>query len=555
MIAPLVFSNCKSLKKDSEVRAYPADQPLSFSISPTISCDIAPTSKTIRLNHPVTGKALKLTYKNSNEIDYLKPGWEERITKTSDFFSAINLGGYNSDEMKATVIDIRNVRGRPHYHYFSNGTSMQTVQNLSATKFMGASFSIHRIRQLSDGQIGADIRYNTRVLASDLDVIGKQSDNQYAASVKTIGGNLHAEHMMENWLLAGYRDPSVTGSNIDYFGGSWGARADFCGESQPFPPQRVKDLNSSTELTLPQDRGSYRNWNHVSGLTFTEWMKRIAINFRDPVTLPKMINYKTSRSKLASYNDRLRAKPSLTKRDIQLLMYGSSAYSKQEFNKRGLNGEDCGGQLGRHFSQHEGKPRGGMMWDGLRDWPQNAGGVKRLDSLFGDRWRTLGKGGSSFADNKEAVIGYLCLPKIKKRGKVVFPGRELVVHIYYENKHKRPGNNYTHVHRAAKTIIEQMVPGLVSGGKLKKIGKGDISVIDNVEKKRDEAISMSIFCEVQLPPSLGELDIWEQKNPYRGNVGSYKNGEKIEIISQSGNATQTPDGFINGSYIKKCRRE
>ena len=149
-------------------------------------------------------------------------------------------------------------------------------------------------------------------------------------------------------------------------------------------------------------------------------MKRIAVNYRDVDTLPKLVDYEVSRGALASKQARLAAKPSLTKRDLKLLMYGTAAYSEKEFKDRGLTGSDCGGPVGGSFSMKNGQPRGGMMWDGLRDWPHNVGGVKRLDDLFGKRWRTLGKGGSSGATNKEAVIGYICLPKIVKKGKLIF---------------------------------------------------------------------------------------------------------------------------------------
>ena len=472
VVPSIALFSCKPKLEttESDVKAFPKNQPLSFKMEPTITCDTANVSPTVKLNHPVTGKDLTLVYKNSTQADYLRMGWENRIEHTQDFFSDLNLGGYNSDEMKATVIDIRNVNGKPHYHYFSNGTALQTAQNLSSTKFMGASFSVHRLRQLSGGKIGADIRYNTRVFAHDLDMIGKVSDNQTAAAIKTMGGNNHADYMIENYLMGGKRDASITGSPVDYFGGSWGTRSDLC-EGQDFPPKKVKDLTSGEELVLPTDRGKYRNWNHMSGLTFAEWMKRMAVNYRDPVTLPKMIDYKVARASLPSVEARKNAKPSLTKRDLEILFYGTAAYSKQEFNARDLNGKDCGGKLGPYFTQYGGQPRGGMMWDGLRDWPHNAGGVDRLDKLFGKKWRTLGKGGASPADGKESVIGYICLPKIVKNSSVVFPGREMVVQLHFTNK-GREGNNYTHVHNAARSIMEQMVPGLVTGGELGEIGTG-----------------------------------------------------------------------------------
>ena len=501
----LAVTSCKPLhneEKDSGLKAFPKSHPLPYNVLPVTSCDTAPVSDVITMRHPSNNKNIVLRYTNSTIVDYLTPDWENRIQRTDDFFTEKNLNGYDSDELKLTVIDIRNVNGRPHYHYFSNGTTMQTLQNMSATKFMGASFSVHRIRQLSKGRIGADVRYNSRVLASDLDIIGNVSENRYAAAVKTLGGNAHAEFMIENWMLAGYRDPSITGSKVDYFGGSWGARSDFCGESVPFPTKYVTDLTTGEKLNLPEVcpkevnpkkpyncasyincdcRGKYRNWNHLSGLTFAEWMKRIAVNYRDPVTLPKLIDYKVSRYALPSKRARQTATPSLTKRDIEILMYGTTAYSPEEFKRRSLDKSDCGGKLGPTYSDYRGKKRGGMMWDGLRDWPHNAGGVDRLHELFNDRWRMLGKAGSGQVGIQqgeekknfkvEAVIGYICLPKIVKKGSPIFPGKELVVHLHFTNKKNRPGYSYTHIHKAAKAVFDQMVPGLNSNGVLREMGQ------------------------------------------------------------------------------------
>ena len=558
----LVLAGCKTLLDDSDkskTKVFPTDQLLNFTIDPTIKCDTASVGNSVELKHPQTGEPLKLEYKNSDQIDYLNPDWEKRIPMTSDFFSTKNMAGYTPDEMKATVIDIRNVNGKPSYHYFSNGTALQTVQNLSATKFMGASFSVHRLRQQSKGKIGADVRYNSRVLASDFDIIGNKSDNNYAAAVKMIGGSKHADNMLENWMLAGKRDASVSGSGLDTFGGTWGAGSDYC-KGFDYPAKKVKDLVTGEEMELAKQERSSGNWTHISGLTFAEWLKRIAVNYRDPQTMPKMIDYNVNRKDLASVEARKKAKPSLTKRDLQLLMYGTAAYSDKEFKDRGLMGSDCGGSLGATYSMHEGTPRGGMMWDGLRDWPHNAGGVDRLNKLFGKKWRTLGKGGSSDESQREAVSGYICLPKIVKKGKVVFPGRELVIHMHFKNRH-RPGHNFTHVHNAAKAVIDQMVPGLVSGGKLHEIGQGKLAkgtIFDGttpvVTDSDEETVAQERTCAISFPKQFfSSLPIWKTKNPLRTQVGQYSNGDEVKILGQDGNILQTPKGFINATYTKDCR--
>jgi len=404
-------------------------------------------------------------YKTSDEVDYLSKGWENRIARTTDFFDKLTVLGnanafYDTSEIKVTVVDIRNVGGKPAYHYFTNGTENWTTQNWSSTKFMGASFGIHNVRVRSNGEVGADIRYNGRVLASDLDIIGKESDNRYAYATKMLGGNRNADEMLENWLLAGKREPRDNNSvSLDTFGGAWGTRVDPCGNS---PASTVKDLATGKVASLPADGAALSSDNLISGLTFAEWMKRIAVNERDPDTMPKLWNY--SNGPLTRDQAR-KLKSSLTTRDLEILFYGSAAYSDPEFKARGLSGSDCGGQLGSTFSESGGQPRGGMMWDGLRDWPHMAGGTTSLTNVFGDRWRTLGKGGSGAGSNgkdDEAAIGWMCFPKTTS-STISFQGRELAVYVHFRNSKGRGNAKYEHMHHVAGQVFDRLVPGLRQG--------------------------------------------------------------------------------------------
>lgn len=462
----LPVTSCKTgeeLEQDSVTREFPPDSKLSFDVEPTITCDTAPVSKTVTMIKPSTGQPVSLTYKSSDEVDYLSPGWQSRIASSWDFFDEKSLG-YSTNYMHVTLIDIANVNGKPHYHYFSNGMHSKPGQTVSASKFMAASFSVQAVRQRSGGKIGADLRYNSRVLASDLDIIGAHSNNYYANNVKGIGGRRHADRMLKNWLYA---------NSGDTFGGNFGWYAngkqvpknnDYCfDQGYPYPAEKVASLdgNGSLDLSWSSSELSYpENGNFISGLTFTEWLKRLAVNYRDPVTLPRLVNYDSS-SPLSPSALR-NAPPSLTKRDIQILFYGTGAYSLAEFKERGLTGSDCGGPLGTTNSTFEGKIRGGMMWDGMRDWPSNLGGSAQLTKLFGNKWRTLGKGGSS--GRREVVTGYICLPKIVKNGQVVFPGKEMVAHIHHPNSpRKYSGENWTRIHEVVRKIADVFVPGLRNG--------------------------------------------------------------------------------------------
>ena len=46
-------------------------------------------------------------------------------------------------------------------------------------------------------------------------------------------------------------------------------------------------------------------------------MKRLVVNYRDPITMPKLIDYSSSQSTRAMLN----SKPSWTKDDIKQLLY------------------------------------------------------------------------------------------------------------------------------------------------------------------------------------------------------------------------------------------
>jgi hypothetical protein len=452
-----VGAGCVKQEPVADTQA-PPDQPFNFTIKPTTMCETADVGSTLTMTHPLTGKPLTVQYKSSDDVDYSTKGWESRIPMTKDFFGAKNLGGYDSSEFKITVIDVRNVNGKPHYHYFSNGTQEQTMQNWSSTKFMGASFGIHNVREQSGGATGADIKLNGRVLASDLDIVGNVSDNNYAGSIKWLGGHKHADMMLENWMRGGKRADVDGSAGLDTFGGAWGPISEPCGGN--LPPSSVVDNVTGKSVPLSVDSNRISSGNHISGLSFTEWMKRMAVNERDNNTMPKLWNY----MKGAPTASQIRGlSNSLTKRDLEILFYGTAAYSDKEFTARGLSKGDCGGTLGGNYSQSGGKPRGGMMWDGMRDWPQNAGGSANLTKLFGDRWRTLGKGGSGGTD--EAAIGWMCFPKTAN-----FAGRELIVYVHYRSNKGRSLPKYSHMHKASAAMFDVMVPGLRSGAP-KEMGK------------------------------------------------------------------------------------
>lgn len=400
-----------------------------------------------------------IEYKSSQEVNFLEKGWEDRVPASWDFFTTSDLANQSKSRIFTTVIDVRNVNGMPHYHYFSNGTQLIKSQNWSSTKFMGAASSVHSLRFLSKGQVGADMTYNGRNFASDLDIIGAKSDNQFAAAVKGIGGSRMADELLENWLLAGPRQPGdwPGEAKLDTFGANWGSSTDPCGKE--LPVRTVKNFSDGQVVDLPAPRPRLSASNHISALTMAEWMKRIAVNFRDPDLVPKLLDY----SKTHSSSEVRSAAASWTEEDIRILLYGTAALSDNEFKARGLTTKkDCKEGKSRQswWGAYEGRPRGGMMWDGMRDWPHMAGGSSNLTSLFGKRWRTLGKGGSG--GGQEAAIGWICLPKITNAsGQITFPGKELIIFIKHNGG--GPKKAYQYMHAAAGGIFDRLVPGLRQG--------------------------------------------------------------------------------------------
>ena len=44
----------------------------------------------------------------------------------------------------------------------------------------------------------------------------------------------------------------------------------------------------------------------------------------------------------------------------------------------------------------------------------------------------------------------------------------------------------------------------------------------------------------------------ENKNPFRDQVGSLRNGQRVEILSQDGNSWEVSGGYIHGGYTQGC---
>jgi len=60
------------------------------------------------------------------------------------------------------------------------------------------------------------------------------------------------------------------------------------------------------------------------------------------------------------------------------------------------------------------------------------------------------------------------------------------------------------------------------------------------------------LCTVKYADPQTDLLLIFEKNPLRSVVGSYKKGEKVEVLSTIGSIFKTDRGYINGNYMSDC---
>lgn len=347
-------------------------QPAPSHLDATLGCAADHPAAAARLKDPATGGGVFVPYRSSRTVDYLSPSWPNEVASTWGFFDE-KTTGEPPGTYRIVVIDVKTVNGVPHYHYFGNATSSDPThllprENWSATKVLAAALAFHRMRLESAGRIGGDSTRSPGVrMVDDMDELNRLSSNELGGLYKALAGRQMSTHMITHWLLR----PNET------FGG-------FYGDPTWNTDGSLEISSESSGTTQNFDlRNEGSSDNTLSPLTVAEFMKRLGVGFRDPRLLPRYLDY----SQTPSTAGQVQAPgPTLKAQDLKTLLYG--------------NLEDG---------------VGGMMYDGLRELPQNLGGSAHLDDVSHGRWRAFAKAGFGYSSRRlvqeQTLVGYVCIPE------------------------------------------------------------------------------------------------------------------------------------------------
>ena len=405
------YGSCGQLKpglQGSKVFAPPL-QPKPRNPDTILGCSTNHAAVNRNWRDPVTGRDESKLYRKSEDVNFFKDGWENRVASSYKYLTKEHTGE-DPRNLRMVWIDVRTVDGVPYYHYYSNATDslathVRTLEPWSSSKVYGVAMAFHRLRFESNKAIGATARINGDTsIAADMDVLNDVSSNLLAGFYKGLAGRKLATDMIRNWV----RRPGET------FGGFYGDST--FATNQSFTFRSPQGASQSFSLRNANPTG-----NDLSPLTIAEMIKRLGVGFKDEQLLPKMVDYSASPSEEAMR----KAEVSLLPEDLRVLFYGT--------NKNGL---------------------GGMMYDGLRDIPQNLVGSRALDELTGGKWRVFGKGGSGFSNSRqkdeESTGDWVCIPGINGGQGLEFA---LYAHIDGPNKVAR-------LHASIKRVAQALYPEL-----------------------------------------------------------------------------------------------
>lgn len=330
-------------------------------------------------------------YYSSKEIDYSRTDWPRQ--KGFSWTALDGLLGSPASLLSAVVVDVRNVGGVPHYHYYGNGTQHTKGQNWSSTKVLAAFAALHRMRLLSEGLVGASSMISDDLLGRypfghHIHALHESSSNTSGGLFKHLaglgapdGGSLNATSFVRGWLSL----------PTEEFNGYYGDRG--------FDPYyRIPRLDGGASVELDTS-AMHITPNHLTPLAMAEFWKRIGVNYRDIRLLPQgrkqgaEVESYGYRAEGAALGNSYRSAqhhtwlPTVQTEDLLMMFYGDT--------------------------DQESKKIGGMMYDlGIRSvFTEALPTQQQLDGWTQGRWRIYGKIGAG--DGDWAYGGYVCLPHFK----------------------------------------------------------------------------------------------------------------------------------------------
>ncbi|NRA66950.1 MAG: hypothetical protein HRU19_20850 [Pseudobacteriovorax sp.] len=338
-------------------------------------------------NHPHGNKSLflgnEITYYDSENINYGSNAWfGQGIRDKSALPSWISLEAFHSgnlgypgypggdrravspgatpDNLRLAIIDIRKVDNVLHYHYFSNETALNPLENWGATIPLDMLAAAVTIRSKSKGKFGLTGNISrTESIGQFLTRLSQTSESGSANWLKSLTGGRQLESFFQEWLTK--NDPSQS------FGSTFGKRMKNHGRT----------LSFQDEVLLFKDAGTFRRKtrsNTIKPIIMAEFWKRLAVNSQDTNTWAQGV----------------------TASDTAILLYGNQSPQLDQLGGLMLHTKNMEGPILSHTI-----PRAAL-------------------SKLSDDWRLFGKTGTGYSKERgrdeAAVGGFLCIPKNSQPG-------------------------------------------------------------------------------------------------------------------------------------------
>jgi hypothetical protein len=261
----------------------------------------------------------QLRYLTASDVDYFKAGWEQRIASDWQFFSApTELGRILIIDLKATDND--NVAGTDisplSYRYLANkSTQNELYEPWSSSKIFAYSAAVAKVRQLSEGNIGAASLAGSAPIADLITSINSyetfgQADGDSNA-IATYFANVTGRDRLtalfhDQWLLLA--NPAIR------FRGAYSTKVFAPSDTYWHSAPDKISVSVFTESTIDTGYQGYRcehcgltGNKPMTTLAQAEWLKRLAVHERDPLT----------------------RHPYLQTEDVKVLFFGSGHSDKQ----------------------------------------------------------------------------------------------------------------------------------------------------------------------------------------------------------------------------------
>ncbi|MFK7888682.1 MAG: hypothetical protein AB8G16_17635 [Gammaproteobacteria bacterium] len=225
-------------------------------------------------------------YRTVAQVDYERPGWEQRVASDWHFFTPAAREG------SLTVIDFKRVENNLAYRYLANDASHdQLYEPWSSSKIQAFTAAVAKLRQVG---IGADASVGGVALADLITSINSYApegladgnSNAIATYFTNVAGRDYATALLQDaWLRLANENVRLRGA--------YGPTS-FTPADNEFISADGKTRHVAARYATAQDDPGYRAYRcaqcatvgnkAMTALAQTEWLKRLASHSREPAT-------------------------------------------------------------------------------------------------------------------------------------------------------------------------------------------------------------------------------------------------------------------------------